>query len=210
MGALLARGMLSGLADGSPPARLGELWLDMKRELAEGRISPVYVRISEHVAGGKKVSLIVQRLEHMEMYMLLGDPATRLPAIRARVRLSVRGELKPGGTLVVEGRVEPGLHGASGRVTLERTLTSRAAGLAELPEAGGEARRRVMEENHRKANRFVLAAREVKVDAGAFRVEFKAPDPLPWRELIVRAYLATETDEGMGVATVELEPDVQK
>jgi hypothetical protein len=83
-------------------------------------------------------------------------------------------------------------------VTLERPASSAPADLEPLPARGPE-RDRVLLANHERANRFVLASAEAVVRDGRFEARLEAPARLPWSRLVLRAYAATDRQDGLGV-----------
>jgi len=104
MSLLMATGMLEGLR-GGPPERLGELWLAMKKHLAEAPINPLVYGALDAVDGDPQTPQATQRREHLEMFVLLGDPALRLPRVTAELRLRIEGKVAPGAELTVRADV---------------------------------------------------------------------------------------------------------
>jgi hypothetical protein len=86
---------------------------------------------------------------------------------------------------------------------LERPLTSEPADLQPLPGEKDE-RAAVMLGNHERANRFVLVEREATIKDGRFEVVLEIPAKAPWPRLLIRAYAATDRQEGLGVLAVDL------
>ncbi len=141
------------------------------------------------------------------MFLLLGDPALRLPLMPADVELEPEQTVAPGATMAVRGKVPARLAAARVVVTLERTVNSVPGDLEPVPkDAGalGAARDRVMRINHDRANRFVLATAECAVRDNRFEAKLDVPAKLPWPRLILRVYAASERAEGMGVRVVEV------
>jgi hypothetical protein len=50
----------------------------------------------------------------------------------------------------------------------------------------------------------VLKSAECVVRDGGFEARLEAPAKLPWPRLILRAYAATDGEEGMGVTTLDV------
>jgi hypothetical protein len=199
---LAAGSLFESLFAAHPPERLGDAWLRLKEEVAHGKIDPVTFRLLDAVDGDRRIPLAEQRSEHVEMFVLLGDPALKLPALPADVKLTGDERIVPGKALVVRGAVPARLAGAAVRLTLERPVTSTPADLEPLPKKGPE-RDRVMLANHERANRFVVAAAEATVQDGRFEARLEVPAKLPWPRLVVRAYAATEREDGFGVLTLK-------
>src|SRR5947209_13330862 len=88
--------------------------------------------------GDPRIPQATQRLEHLEMFLLLGDPALKLPAVPLDVKLAAAEPPTLGKSLTVRGEVPTHLAGAKVRVTLERPLTSDPTDLQALPKELGE------------------------------------------------------------------------
>jgi hypothetical protein len=203
--------VLSAPLASDPPPRIGDLFLLMKRGLAEGGVDPITLAVVRSVEGGNAIPLDDMRREHQEMMMLLGDPATRFPVMRGDVELTAAGEFKPQATVTVKGACG-WLPGAAVRITAERTLTSQPTGLVPVPppaagpgHGGGPAatspeRAKALAANHRESNRFVLSEARVTADAeGRFEATFNLPAKLPAGKLVIRAYVSTADAEAMAV-----------
>jgi hypothetical protein len=155
---------------------------------------------------GGKVPLATQRLEHLEMWMLLGDPALRLPVVPLDVALRSL-EIVPGKTIEVRGSVPPRLSDASVHITLERPLNSSSPDLDEVPPKSPEnlgVRQRVFVSNHLRANSFELASAEVRASGNEFAASFLTPANIPWTNLVLRAWAIAGSESGTGVLTVSV------
>jgi hypothetical protein len=204
---LAADGLFESTFANRPPARLGETWLAIKNGIASGKIDDFTYRLLDAVDGDKTISQATQRQEHLEMFVLLGDPALRLPVMPADVELKTAAAIVAGEKLTVRGSVPVRLAGARVRLTLERTVNSVPNDLEPLPKdsgPGGAARNRAMLTNHDRANRFAVATCECAAKDGGFEAKLQAPAKLPWPRLILRVYAATEREEGMAVRTLEV------
>jgi hypothetical protein len=200
---LAADGLFESLFRGSPPERLGDAWLRLKESLAKKKADPLTFPLLDAVDGDGRIPLADQRLEHLEMFVLLGDPALRLPVLRSDVRLALDGKPGPGETVTVRGEAPERLAGARVLLTLERLPGSEPADLQPLPAKGAE-RDRVMLANHERANDFILASREVQIQDGRFEARLELPKKLPWPKLVLRAYVANDRDEGQGVLPISV------
>lgn len=200
---LAADGLFEGLFAGKPPERLGDVWLKVKQGLARGWIDPVTYRLLDTVDGDARIPQNVQRREHLEMFVLLGDPALKLPHVPDDLTLECDAAVSAGQMLTVRGEVPARLEGGKVRLTLERPPSSTPPDLLPLPKTGRE-RDRVMLFNHEKANSFVLTETTADVRDGRFAVQVETPTKLPWAKLLLRAYVATEKSEALGV--MELKP----
>ncbi len=198
---LAGDGLFHSLFGGRPPEHLGDAFLRLKENLAGGKIDPLTFQLLDAVDGDSRIPLADQRLEHVEMMVLLGDPALRLPVLPKDVKLTAPENVTAGQALAVRGEAPARLEGARVVLTLERPASSEPADLEPLPAAGPE-RDRVMLANHERANRFVLASREATVRDGRFEARFNVPAKLPWRRLVLRAYASTDEQDGLGVVTL--------
>ena len=80
---LAADGLLESFGTTAPPERLGDCWLRVKHGVAKGKIDDLSYRLLDAVDGDSTIPQATQRLEHLEMFLLLGDPALRLPQVSA-------------------------------------------------------------------------------------------------------------------------------
>jgi peptidase C25-like protein len=196
---LASEGFVGSFLSADPPERLGTAWLALLDGLANGSIDSLTFSLLDKVDGDSSVPQATQRQEHLEMFVLLGDPALRLPTLPGDVKLKSPVSVRAGTTLAVEGTLPPRLAGARVCVTLERAPGSAPVDLEPLPKEAGPVRDRVMRSNHDKANRLVLAEAEVVSNALSFTANLDVPKKLPSSPLIVRAYAATNRAEGQGV-----------
>src|SRR5262249_49758466 len=148
----------------------------------------------------------VQRQEHQEMFLLLGDPATHFPAMANALKLAVSGAAKPGSQLRVSTSVPESVKGSTVRVTLERPLSSVAANLLPVPaKVDASEQRRIVLENHRRANEFVLSQAQAAVKDGRCEATIEIPRDCAWDRVILRAYVGSDGTEAMGVLNLKVE-----
>jgi hypothetical protein len=178
-GQLALDGMLECLGQAAPPQRLADYWLAVTAGLAHGAMDRLTFWLCDQADGsGGKTTLAEQRREHLEMWLLLGDPALRLPIEPLAIDLAVAPEAVPGATVTVTGSVPATFAAATVRLTLERPL-----GAAPAARGGEDELAR-----HRRANEPVLASADVTcAPTGRFTGRFALPPELPWRRLVVRA-----------------------
>jgi peptidase C25-like protein len=199
-----ADGLFESMLARQPPERLGQVWLGLQKHLAKGPLNPITFRLLDAVDGNSQIPESVQRPEHLEMFLLLGDPAMRLPAMANDLCLQADGDFQAGRTIRIRGEAPDRLEKALVRLTLERPLASEPADLEPLPKQKGADRDRVMLANHDRANRFVLFSKDVVVKNGLFEVEWKLPAALPWPRLVLRAYAATDRHEAIATLPLSL------
>lgn len=84
IGYLAAQGLMDSLEE-NPSGTVGEWWLKVQNAISSKPMNPVVFGIFDRVDGSNDsllpfagVPLRKQRREHLEMWMLLGDPATQL------------------------------------------------------------------------------------------------------------------------------------
>lgn len=200
---LAGDGLVDAWLKGKPPERLGQVWSKVQKGLAKGAINPITFHLLDAVDGNSDIPEATQRREHLEMFLLLGDPALKLPTMAADVKLSANDAV-PGKELVISGAVPARLEGAKVRLTLERPLGSEPPDLQPLPK-DGEERAKVMRANHDRANQFAVLTSEATVKDGRFEVRVTLPESLPWPRLTLRAYAATDKEEGLGVMAVSVQ-----
>jgi hypothetical protein len=202
---LASEGFVGSLLTANPPERLGTAWLAALNGLAQGSIDPLSFALLNRVDGDVNVPQANQRQEHLEMFVLLGDPALRLPTLPADVTIKAASPVRPGTTLAVTGTLPPRLAGARVRVTLERTAGSVPLDVEPLPGETGPARDRVMRANHERANQFDLAAAEVDAKENCFTLTLNLPEKVPGTALILRAYASTDRADGQGILRLAVE-----
>ncbi len=204
---LAADGFFESTLAKTPPERLGDSWLAILNGLARGKIDDFTYRLLDTVDGDKNIPQATQRREHLEMFVLLGDPALRLPRMASDFELIVDKSIVAGDKLVVRGTVPQRLSEARIRLTLERTVDSLPDDLETVPNASrgdSKARDRILLANHDRANRFVLVERKAKVEGGTFQATIDAPAKLPWSRLLLRVHAATDSEEGTVVQSLEV------
>ncbi len=190
-GYLAMCGLVNALDAETPPSRLGQLWHGTRDGLAREEISSAEFAMLDMSDGtGGRVPLAAQRLEHLESWMLLGDPAMPLLPPAPVIQLTVSGEPVAGGTLSVSGTVPAAaapLAGAGGaqRVTFERQPGTVRQDLPEVP-ATGDARLTAARERRKLSENVVLATGEVKGEKGEFTVRLQLPPLLPGGPWVVR------------------------
>ena len=80
MGLLALDGLLAQTKSPAKTQTLGEYWLSIQHGITQGEIAPGEFLMHDMADGSRgKVSLKDQRLEHAEMWTLLGDPAMQIP-----------------------------------------------------------------------------------------------------------------------------------
>jgi hypothetical protein len=199
---LASEGFTDSFLGANPPERLGESFLALKRGLAKGKIDPLTFRVLDAVDGDSVIPQVVQRQEHEEMFVLLGDPALRLPWLPRDLKLSADGPAAVGGRLTLRGTAPARLEGAKVELTLERPRDSDPAEAIGVPREPAEARAKALARRHEAANDFVVLKKELTVKDGRFEAALELPAKLAWRRLIVRAYAATERQDAMGALVV--------
>lgn len=193
LGQLAADGMLQCLNRSSPPERLAEYWLAATAGMARGKIDPLTFWLYDQGDGSRgAVPLDKQRLEHLEMWMLLGDPAMRLPICRPAIPLEVDGDAVPGKSLRVRGGVPEGFAGSTLQVTLETLIGSKP--------------KKVEDSHSEPSDQPVLQSFEVPMKESRFECQIELPQECPWPRLVVRAVAISKLDRAQGVTTINIKP----
>jgi hypothetical protein len=212
-GQLAADGLLNCLSKPPLPKRLGDYWLAVQSGLAEARIDETIFKLYDQFDGsGGKVRLATQRLEHLEMWTLFGDPALRLPVPSLEVSLDTPDVVAPGKHFTIKGTVPKGFAAARMQVTLERPLDSPPPGLEKLPANLPEnkvAREEIALQNNRRANNLVLSRAGTKAERAQFSCQLETPATMPWSNVIVRAWAFSDSDAVTGVRILKVQPATQ-
>jgi hypothetical protein len=199
---LAAEGLFDSTLAHRPPERLGETWLAIVNGVAHGKIDDFTFALLDAVDGDRAIPQATQRQEHLEMFLLLGDPALRLPRMPEDVELTTNAPVVAGEKVQVSGKVPARLTAARVRLTLERPVDSLPSDLEAMPKVGDKKRESIMLANHERANNFVLRVVECDVKDGSFQTTLTCPDKLPWTRLVLRAYAANQHEEGVAVRTL--------
>lgn len=178
MGYLAISGLIERTAADPAPLRLGSYWLGVQAGLREGEISATEFALLDMADGtGGQVPLDQQRLEHLESWMLLGDPAMPLVPADSGIRFTA-GKPEAGKPLTVSGTLPAALSGTALRITLDRQAAAVPADLPVVP-GSGAGRTKVAQQRRRLALSVRLASVECTADGTAFRGTLPLPAPLP-------------------------------
>jgi hypothetical protein len=181
------------------PGTLGECWLACLEGIAHGKIDFLTYRLLDSVDGDPKIPQATQRQEHLEMFILLGDPALRLPRIADDITWRAPATIEPGSVWTIEGTLPERLRGAQVVVELERTPASVPEGLvAVTPERRAE----TLRANFTRANRFLLAETRTVAEGRQFTARLQFPERLPWPRVIVRIRASTDKAEAASAVRV--------
>ncbi len=192
LGLLAMDGVTGALNSQQPPATLGDYWLAVQSKMARGPIDPIKFWLYDQVDGSRgQVPLAEQRLEHLEMWTLLGDPGMKLPILRSTLELCVSGDLQPGGTLRIDAHAGRQHDNARVRVTAESRYAwsgqSAVAAGAELHSFGS-----------------IVGETEAVVTEGRIQCDLHLPVGLPNQDLTIRVVLLSQRDPVMGVHVVSM------
>ena len=212
-GQLAFNGLLADFSTAKLPDRLGDMWLHLKEGIAKGPLDFFTFTLFDYGDGSNgKVPLDEQRREHTEMWILLGDPALKLPSIAGEITLDAPQAALPGTTIKLRGALPAGMSGARRvRITVERPASGAPQDLEPVPAGPPDVRAKAILANHERANNPVLQSREADVVEGRFDAQFELPKTLPWPRIVLRATVLSATAEqektnSMGVATVKIDP----
>ncbi|MCC6512027.1 MAG: hypothetical protein IT423_23215, partial [Pirellulaceae bacterium] len=101
------------VAQPKPPTRLHDYWLSIAGGLGVGKMDPLTFWLYDQADGSRgAVPLDKQRLEHLEMWTLLGDPALKIPYLESTLDVDVKAEIGSS-EVVIEFEVPEMLVGGS-------------------------------------------------------------------------------------------------
>ncbi len=190
IGQLALDGLLLALNRETPPQRLGEYWLATKAGIARSPLDALTFWLYDQADGSRgRTTLEQQRREHLEMWLLLGDPALKLDVPNSRIELRADASARPGESLRLSGTLPAGFNVPTVRVQLERPFGSA------LPA-------------QTRANDLVLESFELPVVDGQFEVSVPIPEQPRYPRLILRAIAISpdQTVSGACVVTIKRQP----
>jgi Peptidase family C25 len=77
-----------------PPSLLGDYWLAIAEGLGRGKMDPLTFLLYDQADGSRgAIPLDKQRLEHLEMWTLLGDPALKMPFLEPTLDVDVKAQI---------------------------------------------------------------------------------------------------------------------
>ena len=206
-----------------PPTHLGDYLIAAKRGLAESKMAAETFAILDAVDGSRgKIDMKTQREEHLEMWMLLGDPALSIPCVGNEVDFTAKTKpiveknahqitidaVLPDNFLASLKNADPDAVQVS--LTIERRLQ-------DVPKLKRISRRKMDQqgelilENHATANKIQLFQKSFRTIPLNSRVveTIQLPIELLKRdkphEIIVRLELSFESDYAMGVQPIVLD-----
>ena len=136
------------------------------------------------------------------MWMLLGDPAMKLPDPPAEIRLETPAEITEATTIAIRGALPSAFPGTQVRITLLRPMSGQPLDIQPVPEVPPEARSRAILANHDKANAMVLLTKDTTARHGRFEVQLDLPKKLPWPRVILRAQAIHDDADALGAMSV--------
>ena len=101
------------VAQPKPPTRLHDYWLSIAKGLGNGKMDPLTFWLYDQADGSRgAIPLDKQRLEHLEMWTLLGDPALKIPYLESTLGVDVKAEIGSS-EVIVEFDVPETLYGGT-------------------------------------------------------------------------------------------------
>ena len=183
---------------------LGELMLVSKARMVNGSDNNKEYR--QMIEGmGKTFSPIAgmlkeERLEHVDLIHLIGDPLLRLKR-PAKIKVNAADEAIAGDKLIVSGNAD-----AAGELTVE--LAYRRDRFRRRPPRrkeydSSEASFKLYQETYEQTQNLVCATQKIAVSAGEFKTELTVPADAIGK-CVVRAMLVSEKGFGLGSKPVEI------
>jgi hypothetical protein len=184
-------------------ATLGEILLRAKRNTVLRQRDGELFRAMDAVASVLNFhdDLPAERLEHLHLFNLLGDPLLRIPHPRP-LRLTVPAEVAAGGHLHVQGTCQ-----LAGRCTVELTLPRDAVGPRRAPRVAPlpDAQHAGLFDEYRQANDRRLAWVQVPLAQGAFLATLRVPELDP-TDCQVRVLVEGDGEVALGAVPVRVVP----
>ena len=188
-------------------ATVGEVLLHAKRNSVLAERNGELSKVLDTLAGVLNVQgdLAAERLEHVQLFNLIGDPLLRIPQPQ-EVTLTVSGQVQAGSTVVVEGRCD-----VNGPCTVE--LAVRRDRLTFKPPArqqldGSTSTKQLYREIYRRANDACVATVQTHCVNGVWRAELPLPVDVDG-DCQVRVYVQGMDDFALGKADVKVRAPVQ-
>ncbi len=203
---LAADGLVEKAFVGEMPARLGECHLAALAGVAKGKMDFLTFRMLDAADGDPKIPQATQRREHLEMFLLLGDPALRLPRVAEDLEVTAPRTFKPGGEVTLTGTLPARCKGGRVEVSLERTAGTSPEGLVPVPEKKGAERDAAILKNHQAANDFRIAHAAGAIEGVGFRVTLKVPEKMAYKWLNLRVRCVQGEEEAFFFRRLEIEP----
>ena len=195
---VLANGMMKQIL-AAETMTLGELFLHAKQELAEEEAKDENRKMIDQMAqtfSPTRDELPEERLEHLDLFNLFGDPLLKLPCPKV-IELNSPEEVKKGEKLTITGTLP-----FEGKMTIELVRSRRRPDYApakrsEFPNtAKGLA---AMQETYQKANTDTIHRQgTTDVKAGPVEISIAVPSDAPGGRCAVRIYLTNGKDSAIG------------
>jgi hypothetical protein len=203
---LAADGLFERAFVGGLPGRLGECQLAALEGLARGKIDFLTYRMLDAVDGDPKIPQATQRREHLEMFLLLGDPALCLPRVKEDIDIEAPTRFKPGGTVTIKGTVPERCRGGRIEASLDRTAGTAPEGLEAVPKKDAPGYYKAVMSNYYKANDFRVAHCWETLKGDTFRITLKVPEKPAFKRLNLRVRCHNGTEEAFFFRRLEVEP----
>jgi Peptidase family C25 len=135
---------------------------------------------------------------HLRLYVLLGDPALKIPYVSGRAKLQLpTPPTRPGDPLVVTARFPTPKSGVA-RFTLETRRKIILGHLHKLPKDSDPRRDSVLLDNNRTANDKVVSTQVLRYIDGLARATLPIPKNLPPGQYYVKVYAQDGHTDAMG------------
>ncbi len=196
---LLSKSLLAGLfkEDGRT---IGEVLRSAQQFIvSDWRKDPM-----SQIAGSLTKGLDIDRLmkDHQHMYVLFGDPATRLRKPIPSITLNAQETANPGDTIIIQGATEMKAD-EDVWVTIEAKRDRIIFPLAQV-KPGQEGQDELIKKNYQAANHKVVAHGKTIVKDGKFSINLVLPSSLSPGDYFIKAFIAGQekTQSGSKSLTV--------
>ncbi len=195
-------GFLQCVEGDQPPAVLADFWLASINGIATSPMTDeVFLALDQADGSRGATSMAEQRDEHLEMWILLGDPALRIPVQLPEIPLRADWQNNAGDQVMeISSPTNPAWNEASAILIIERPLESSADNLERVRRRRELQQLDIVQENWHKANDFEIAREETSFTDNGLQATISLPADLPYDELIVRVIAQPRNQTITGVA----------
>ncbi len=191
---------LQRLAMGERPQTVGELSVALKRASIENHDNfRSLISNAATIAGVTAQEQALSDQQHLNLYNLLGDPATIMKFPLSDVSITREGSAREG-TLKAKGQITTDDGHAFNGAALVTLESRRAQFIHEIEELDPDfPDPEVMECNWQNANNRIYYQRQVHVKDGRFSVDFTDQEPLTSSSYYLKVYAKETASEGVNL-----------
>ncbi|MGI9516777.1 MAG: C25 family cysteine peptidase [Pirellulaceae bacterium] len=202
-------GFFECVADDQPPQLLADYWMAALKGIATSPMpDEVFLALDQADGSRGTTSIDQQRLEHLEMWVLFGDPALRVPAESPALELNAEWNPDADGHVIeISSPLSDEWSDCEFVVIIERPLNSEATDLQRVRRRKELEQLDIILENWNKSNRFEIARKTATVTDEGIRLSIELPDEIPWDHLVIRALMQSGDKRQVGLAEITVPRD---